>query len=132
MLITMACLLLSRVRGVLAVAPAVASMAATTDSISGSAGATGLGRDVGDPPLETNLPPNVPSPPGLYNPERPSMPWWVPTNPNDDWKYNTVTVVGGSVAIAASIAVAAPAAITSIATTAIEFVIAPTLPVLVH
>ena len=40
--------------------------------------------------------PNPPGPPDGYppNPNGGSLPWWVPANPNDDWKYNTVTVVG--------------------------------------
>ena len=61
-----------------------------------------------------------PPPPGGYPPNPPlsTLPWWVPANPNDDWKYNTGTVIGGSIVIGGTIAVAAPAAITSIATTA--------------
>jgi hypothetical protein len=91
-------------------------------------------------PDKTNNPnkpkPNYPKPlgpPDGYppNPNAGSVPWWCPANPDDDWKYNTGMVVGGSVVIGGGLAVAAPGAVGAIGGGALKIIFVAPKPVLV-
>ena len=75
--------------------------------------------------------PGQPGPPDGYppNPNGGSLPWYCPADPNDDWKYNTVTVVGGAVVIGGGLAIAAPGAVSTIGGGAIQVIIGAPKPV---